>query len=358
MAIYSTTSSSKAGTAAGANPMIGKYDRPIRAIIEDESNLWEKRHSILDVLYNVEKSNRFAEAVTAESDFGVFSGKTEGEAAAEDSVKETFTTHIEHIPFGKTFVITREMLDDAKMGMGTEMKQRPRRFVRSYYKTRIKLAAQALINGTATSFTFGGKSVKIGVPDGGTLGEVALFSNAHKSADGTLTQKNYFYSPNLSANIEATLNVLANRLRNFKDENGEPMGYIADIVIVPCNRPLLEKAVKAACGSERTIGNNNNDINTQYGNWTVVVLDGWETTDDRIMVMSSEANQNLLGNMFYNRVELDITSEEEVKTRNWVWNGYCRFGIGFTTWKHICLAVNASTLTGAEVLTELATAST
>jgi hypothetical protein len=333
MAIYSTTSSART---SASNPLIGKYDRPIRAIIEHESNLWEKRHSILDFLFNVEKSNRFAEAITAESGFGVFSGKTEGEAAAEDSTKETFTKYIEHIPFGKTFVITREMLDDAKMGMGTQMKQRPKAFVRSYYQTRIKLAAQALYNGTATTFTFGGKSVDISVPDGGTGGKVSLFSTAHKSADGTITQSNYFETTAIT-DVEKTLSILANKIRNFKDENGEPMGYVADVVIIPCNRPELERKVKAACGSERTTGNGNNDINTQYGNWTVVVLDGWESAHDAMMVMSKEANENLLGNMFYNRIELDITNEEEVKTRNWVWNGYCRFGVGFTTWKHIAL---------------------
>lgn len=343
MAIYSTITS---GRTASANPMIGKYDRPIRAIIQDESDIWEKRHSILDALFNVEKSNRFAESVTAESDFGVFMGKTEGEAASEDSVKETFTKSIEHIPFGKTFVITREMLDDAKMGMGTEMKQRPRRFVRSYYKTRIKLAAQALYNATAASFTFGGKSVSLTTGDG-----KPLFHKAHPYADSEAhsgTQSNYFKVSAIT-DVEETLAILTNKLRNFKDENEEPMGYVADVVIIPCNRPGLERKVKAVCGSERTTGSNNNDINTQFGNWTVVVLDGWESDVDEMMVMSSEANENLLGNMFYNRVALDITSEEETRTRNWVWNGYCRFGVGFTTWKHMVRLTTAESADAEEI---------
>ena len=98
------------------------------------------------------------------------------------------------------------------------------------------------------------------------------------------------------------------------------------------------------------VGSDYNDINTQYGNWTLVVLDGWETTDDRFMVMSKEANENLLGNMFYNRVPLDITSDIDKHTRNYFWNGYCRFGVGFNTWKHIALAVNASSLSDATAL--------
>jgi hypothetical protein len=129
------------------------------------------------------------------------------------------------------------------------------------------------------------------------------------------------------------------------------MGYVADVLIIPCNRPRLEMMAKAICGSERTTGSNHNDINTQYGNWTLVVLDGWETTDDRFMIMSSEANENLMANMFYNRVPLDIISEIDRKTRNMIWNGYCRFGLGFTTWKHMALAVNSSTtVSGATAL--------
>ena len=129
------------------------------------------------------------------------------------------------------------------------------------------------------------------------------------------------------------------------------MLFRSDILIIPCNRPKLEQMMKKVVGSERTTGSNHNDINTQYGNWTLVVLDGWETTDDRFMVMSSEANENLLGNMFYNRVALDITSDIDKHTRNYFWNGYCRFGVGFNTWKHILLAVHSSTaVTGATAL--------
>jgi hypothetical protein len=113
------------------------------------------------------------------------------------------------------------------------------------------------------------------------------------------------------------------------------MGYVADVLIIPCNRPQLEMMAKRVCGSERTTGSANNDINTQYGNWTLVVLDGWEVDKDEIMVMSSEANENLLANMFFNRVSLDITNDVDKHTRNFFWNGYCRFGVGFTTWKHM-----------------------
>ena len=57
------------------DPMFGKFEHPIKALIENESNLCEKNKSILDVLFNVEKSNRYAETIMGESDFDTFMAK-------------------------------------------------------------------------------------------------------------------------------------------------------------------------------------------------------------------------------------------------------------------------------------------
>ena len=325
------------------DPMFGKFVHPIKMLIENESNQCEKNKTILDALFNVEKSNRYAETVMGESDFDTFQAKAEGQGAENDSVQKTFDKTIEHIEFAKEFTITRKMADDAKFGMGANMKNKPRKFVRAYYKTQVKLAAQALINGTKKSMVFNKETVDLTTGD-----KLPLFNKSHPYSTDKMkgkTQSNYYYGKITtdSAEFESTLAIAANKMRNFKDENGETMGYTADILIIPCNRPILEMMAKKIIGSERTTGSHDNDINTQYGNWTLVVLDGWETDDDRFMIMSSEANENLLGNMFYNRVKLDIVHGVDDHTRNMYWNGYCRFGVGFTTWKHIALLVNSDT---------------
>lgn len=322
--------------------MFGKFEHPIKALIENESNLCEKNKTILDVLYNVEKSNRYAETIIGESDFDTFMAKEEGQGAENDSVEKTYDKTISHVEFAKEFTITRKMADDAKFGMGANMKNKPKKFVRAYYKTRIKLAAEALINATSASMVFNRATVDLTVGD-----KLPLFSSKHTYATEKMkgkTQSNYFWGDlsSDSAVFEKALATLANKLRNFKDENGEIMGYTADLLIIPCNRPDLEMMAKKTIGSERTAGTDHNDINTQYGNWTLVVLDGWESDRDEIMVMSSEANENLLGNMFFNRVKLDITNGIDPHTRNFFWNGYCRMGVGFTTWKHILRAVDSS----------------
>ena len=321
--------------------MFGKFEHPIKALIENESNACEKQKGVLNFLFNVEKSNRYAESIIGESDFDTFQSVQEGQSAENDSVETTFKKVIEHIVFMKEFTITREMADDSKIGISADIKSKPQKFVRAYYKTRNKIAAWALMNGTKTEGVFNKATVDLTAPD-----KLPLFSNAHTYGTEKMkgkTQSNYFYGDLSSdpARFEEVLGILANNVRNFKTEDGESMDYVADILILPCNRPKLEHMAKKVVGSERTVGSNHNDINTQYGNWSIVVLPGWETTDDRIMVMSSEANKNLMGNMFYNRVPLDIRSNVDDHTRNYYWNGYCRFGVGFGSWKHIALAVHS-----------------
>ena len=181
-----------------------------------------------------------------------------------------------------------------------------------------------------------------------------LFSKSHKwGGANNGTQSNYFYGDIFSSGegssrksstevFEEALGELSVMLRNMKDENGDPLGYTADTIILPGNRPIAETIAKKVCGSPGALGNGYNDINLHYGNWNVVILPNWQTSDDRVMIMSSEANKNLSGNMFFNRVPLTISSWVDNHTGNYIWNGRCRFGVGFGTYKHILLAVDSA----------------
>ena len=333
------------------DPLYGKFEHPIKALIQNESNALEKKKTLLDVLFNVEKSNRYAETVIGQTDFDTFQSTKEGDGAENDNIELGFKKTIEHIAFMKEFTITKEMADDAKFGMGTNMKAKPKGFVRAYYKTRTKLAAWALAHATDSEGKFNKELVDLTTGDG-----KPVFHSAHPFKQDKFkskTQSNFFFKKGICADtaaFEKALGQLANKMRNFKDENGETLEYVPDTLILPCNRPDLEQIAKKVIGSERTTGTDYNDINTQYGNWTIVILSGWETQDDRFMLMSSEANEQLMGSMFYNRVALDIRSYIDEHTRNLIWNGYCRFGIGFTTWKHLLLAVDGESVSGASAL--------
>ena len=332
-----------------SNAAIGKLETPIKMVIEHESDLQTKRGGICDWLFNVERSSRFGETIVGQNEFGVFAAAEEGAGAENDSVEETYRKFIEHIQFMKEFTITAQMMEDANYGVAADAKRRAENFTRAYYKTMHKICEYALACGTETEGTFARAKLDLTAPDG-----LPLFASAHKwgGAKATGTQSNYFYGDicrtgNGTARalsmgvLEETLGELASKLRNMKDENGEVLGYTADTIILPGNRPALEAAVKKVCGSEGALGNGYNDINLQYGNWNLVVMPDWQTADDRLMVMSSEANRNLSGNMFFNRVPLTVSNWVDHHTGNFVWNGRCRFGVGFGSYKHILLAVDS-----------------
>ena len=331
------------------NAAIGKLETPIKMIIEHESDILSKKGNICDMLFNVEKSNKFGETIITNTDFDVFQAAEEGEGASIDSIVETQKKFIEHVQFMKEFVITAEMMEDAQNGVANEARRRAENFTRAYYKTINKLCTAALANGTSRSITFANATIDLTTAD-----ELPLFSSIHKygSELNGGRQCNYYYgdifktgagsSRKASAEaFEENLTELSLRLRNMKDENGEPLGYTADTIILPGNRPVAEVIAKKVCGTYGTLGSASNDINVNYGNWNIVVLPTWETTSDTCLIMSSEANKSLAGNMFFNRVPLTVSNWIDYHTGNYIWNGRCRFGVGFGSYKHIICAVDS-----------------
>ena len=332
------------------NAAIGKLETPIKMVIEHESDILTKKGGIRDWLFNVESSSRFGETIVGQNEFDIFAATPEGESAARDTLTETYRKFIEHIQFMKEFVITAEMMEDASYGVAADAKRRAENFTRAYYKTMHKICEYALSMGTAASGSFAGAALDLTAPD-----NLPLFSSAHKYGTAAATQSNFFYGDVFASGggtrtlstgaFEAALSELAVKLRNMKDENGEALGYTADTIILPGNRPAAEMIAKKVCGSEGALGNGYNDINLQFGNWNVVILPGWQTADDRVMIMSSEANKNLSGNMFFNRVPLSVSNWVDHHTGNYLWAGRCRFGVGFGSYKHILMAVDSTTVT-------------
>ena len=341
------------------NAQIGKLETPIKMVIEHESDLLTKKGGICDWLFNVEKSNKFGETIVGQNEFDVFRRVEEGAAAESDTMEETYKKFIEHIQFMKEFTITAEMMEDANYGVAADARRRAENFTRAYYKTRHRICEYVLSSGTRASGEFAGASLDLTAPDG-----KPLFASDH-TWGGTKesgTQSNFFWGDIFGSGasgsrilttsaFEEALSELAVKMRNMKDENGDALGYTADTIILPGNRPLAEAIAKKVCGSEGALGNGYNDINLQYGNWNIVVMPGWQSEDDRLLVMSSEANRNLGGNMFFNRVPLTVTNWVDNHTGNYIWNGRCRFGVGFGTYKHILLAVDSpSAVSGATAL--------
>lgn len=324
----------------------GEYAHKIKMFISEESNRWEKEKDITKKLFNVEKSNGHSEAILGETNFGIFADVAEGAEAPADTVIPGFDKNITHHEFKKSFTITKTMMEDAKNGIAADAKVRAKNFARAYGTTRNKLAAAALAKGTAGTMDFAGATYDITTADG-----LPLFNNAHKFPKNELgTQSNNFKATvDSTADLENALTAVSIKMRNFKDDNGEPLGYVPDIIILPGNRGTLENMVKKVVGTERTTGTNNNDIGLQYGNWDVVVLTDWVSDTDQFIVESSDANEALRGSNLFDRVPLTVRYDVDHLTENQVWVGRARMGIGHYTWKHVARV----TLKAEENATEL-----
>ncbi len=331
-----------------ANSELGKLETPIKMIIQHQSDILTKKGGICDWLFNVEKSNKFGETIIGQCDFRMFQATDEGDTANSDSVCDTYRKFIEHIQFTKEFAITAEMMEDANFGIASDSKRRIENFVRAYYMTINRICEKALYSGASESTTIAGTEIDLTTADG-----FPLFYNEHlwgspDSPSGARGSQSNFFADDFFGTagkpttevFEELLTQAAMKIRNMRDENGGVLGYSADTIILPGNRPVLESVVKKVCGSIGALGGNYNDINLHFGNWNVVVLPNWVASDDRFMVMSSEANKNLAGNMFFNRVPLTVSNWVDHHTGNYIWNGRCRFGVGFGTYKHIILVVS------------------
>ena len=336
------------------NAAIGRLETPIKMIIEHESDQLTKQGGTCKTLFNIEKSNRFGETIVGGNEFDVFKATAEGGTAENDTVTETYKKFIEHIQFMKEFTISAEMMEDAPYGIASDAKRRAESFVRAYYKTINKICETALSFATYRKGYFAHTELDLTTPD-----DVPLFTSMHTWGSSTTNktgiQSNYFWGDIFStgtdrklstAVFEEALSELSVKIRNMKDENGEPLGYTADTIVLPGNTPHAEMIARKVCGTPGALGSNYNDINLHYGNWNIVVLPSWQSSDNRVIIMSSEANKNLSGNMFFNRVPLTVSNWVDHHTGNYIWNGRCRFGVGFGTYKHILMAVDSATPLG------------
>lgn len=297
-----------------------------------QQNDWD---DTVNAIANVRDSKMWGEKATTLGGLGDFNIKAEGADAAEDEFEEGYDKFIRHNTFSKTVKLSRELRDDNRL---LDAKDKLVNMVEAYKRTRLQFLTNALTTsvGATTTMSFGGQT---GIDIAGA-DSLALFNSAHpmKSVSGT-TQGNHFKDG--LGNDDTVLNLLANIMRNFKDDRGNVLGLIADTIILPGNDPTNEKLVKAIIGSDGEVGSNKNDINTQRGKWKLVVDPLWtptiSTTNHPYIIMSSKGNKALRATRLYDRTPLDVKSEEKTESRNLVYNGYARMSVGFTNWRHVIL---------------------
>jgi len=302
-------------------------DTELSMVIQDTDTEKNKDDELVKALYNVKTSKKFGEKQGSMTEFGNFQEVSEGDNAIQDDIQMGFSKLIEHTQFIKGFVCTRQMKDDGDIDV---MKTAAANFVRSYKRSRSQFASDCLTS-EGTTFTYEGKTYDKTTGDG-----VGLFSAAHPGKKtGVATQSNVF--TNYFGNDATMLYRLANIGRNFKNQSGNIMGYTFDTIVIPGDAWRLEDLIQTIIHSRLRPGTNNNDVNTQEGNWKLVVDHRWAANakagQEPFILISSEAQRELNGGVFYDRVPLDIANEVELESRNLKWSGYTRFSAGFYAWQ-------------------------
>ena len=285
-------------------------------------------------VFNVRKSNRFGEKVGIVTEFSDFVPMSaDGASAPKDDIQSGPTMTLEHTTFKKQFRITREANEDGEIDF---MKAKAANMIKSYKRTRAGLASALLAANAGasvkTSVTFGGLSFSCKSAD-----NKPIFATDHPGIlAGVASQSTIF--TNSFGNDSAMLARLANIGANFQNGSGNYMGYTYDTIIVPANCGRLIDLCKKIIVSEQVVGSGNNDKNIEKGNWKLIVDPSWHVTSgEPYILMSSEANVELIGNKFYDRIALDVTAHVDQDTDDMIWNGYARFSAGFASWQHILM---------------------
>lgn len=285
-------------------------------------------------VFNVRKSNRFGEKVGIVTEFSDFVPMSvDGASAPKDDIQSGPTMTLEHTTFKKQFRITREANEDGEIDF---MKAKAANMIKSYKRTRAGLASALLAANAGasvkTSVTFGGLSFSCKSAD-----NKPIFATDHPGIlAGVASQSNIF--TNSFGNDSTMLARLANIGANFQNGSGNYMGYTYDTIIVPANCGRLIDLCKKIIVSEQVVGSGNNDKNIEKGNWKLIVDPSWHVTSgEPYILMSSEANVELIGNKFYDRIALDVTAHVDQDTDDMIWNGYARFSAGFASWQHILM---------------------
>lgn len=311
----------------------------IQMKMKDTDNEKNKDDELVSGMFNVRKSKRFGEKIAGLSTFSNFEAVDEGAAAVADTMQETEPKLITHCEFKKEFTVTKTMKEDLQFDV---MATKAAAYVRAYKRSRAAFASAALTS-AAKTFTYGSKA---GL-DSTTGDGLALFADAHTGVTGVATQSNVF--TNAFGNDDEMLNRLANIGMNFKNATGHVMGYTFDTLIVPGNAYRLITLGRKIIISDQQVGNDHNDANINKGMWKLIVDPHWQVSDgaEPYIIMSSQANKDLMGNMFYDRTALEIEQDVDVHTHNLISSGRCRFSAGFGDWRHILMggAATGTTLT-------------
>lgn len=302
----------------------GKCMYPLRLLIEKKSEAFEQQ-SMLPLLFNMEKSDRFAEMLTGMTSMQGPRPVGEGGNYVTDGFQEGYSSVFQHTTWKDQFEVTEEMVDDNRT---IQLKSAPTGFVQAWHRTREEFGARLFgeaIQGNDTytidNFTFTTK---------GADGE-GLFDTAHPSATGGATQCNRF-SDAFSGDALAAMETA---MQNFTDDNGKIQAVCPKTILIP-NDYALKKAVFATIGADKDPETANNGANFLFGRWNVIVwpyLNQFLGSDRQPWILfDPDYNKTNYGSVWFDRKPLSVR-QEIAPNDNFLHKGKGRWSAGFHDWR-------------------------
>lgn len=307
--------------------LFGKSQDPIKKVITDYTESFEKK-SMLDKIFGMDTTSRFAEKYTSETALGDFQDVGENGAYPKTGFQEGYSKTIEPTTWKSSFEVTKEMLEDAVYG---KIKKKAIGFTQSYGRTREKMGAAMLAGGIGSNITFNGR-----VYDTTTADKKALFSKEHSSITESYgNQSNIFKS----AFSVSAMDKMEEAMQDFRDDDGNLLSIMPNTIIIP-NSADLKRKVIAAIDSQYDPESDKNAVNFQVGLWKVLVWNYLPKTlggKPYFMMADSDFNKNYDSLIWLDRLNLTVKSYVDENTDANVWSGRARFGVGFNNWRGIAI---------------------
>lgn len=304
--------------------LYGELQAPIASIITDRLEAFEQE-SIAKLVFAERKSTHSIESYGSLTAIDAFAPVGENGAYPSGGFEDGYFKTLRNMTWKGSMAISREMVDDSSIA---DLRKKPIGFIKDYGRKYERFYAALL--GAAllgkTSFIQNGMTFDATSADG-----VCLFSKAHKPKVSGANISNVY----ADAFSTAALAGIMTAMQNCKDDNGNTLALVPDTIIIP-NLPTLKTEVLKVIGSELDPNTPNNALNSQYGNWRVLV---WPYLNDFIkagtapyIIMDSSYNDVADCAIRQNRVDLEVRDELGASDE-YLWKGYARFTGGFADFR-------------------------
>lgn len=334
------------------NSAFNVLQEPIQMFMDKQTEAFEKE-SIIEKIFVKKTTDKFREEYRSVTAMDGFKPTEDLEVADISDFEESYNKQFLFQTWTNSFVISKQTLEDKRDMDITQMSQM---FIKSFGRTREQYAVNFIAAGLGkvkTDLKILAQAGKGADTVDGTIegAKQQYFHNAHKPVghgqEGrNFTQSNKFYADidglsnanpialNVEEQVLDVLGQVENIMSTYKDDKGNIVPVEVDTIVMGKNyrlNDIIMRGLKSKYGAAMA----GNGVNLQYGKYTVITnpylsgVDGFEDSDNSLILLSSERNKEGLGLVWFDRKPLEVRSYIEDKTEANVWAGRARWGAGF-----------------------------